>query len=78
LARQEEKIHFVRCLTPQLPITDMRIPGPNELTSNVQVEILRRSIAMDTPGMPVAVSLRLTREEALLMLDGYLRQANAA
>ena len=56
----------------------MRIPGPNELTSNVQVEILRRSIAMDTPGTPVAVSLRLTREEALLMLDGYLRQANAA
>ncbi len=56
----------------------MRIPGPNELTSNVQVEILRRSIAMDTPGAPVAVSLRLTREEALLMLDGYLRQANAA
>ncbi len=56
----------------------MRIPGPNELTSQVQVEILRRSIAMDRPGAPVAVSLRLTREEALLMLDGYLRQANAA
>ncbi|MCH2627286.1 MAG: hypothetical protein MKZ75_04330 [Acidimicrobiales bacterium] len=69
---------IVDCLTPQILITSMRIPGPNELTSHVQVEILRRSIAMDRPGAPVAVSLRLTREEALLMLDGYLRQANAA
>ena len=66
------------CLTPQLLIIAMRIPGPNELTSHVQVEILRRSIAMDTPGASVTVSLRLTREEALMMLDGYLRQANAA
>ncbi|MEC7828274.1 MAG: hypothetical protein VX743_06805 [Actinomycetota bacterium] len=69
---------IVECLTPQILIIAMRIPGPNELTSHVQVEILRRSIAMDTPGAPVAVSLRLTREEALMMLDGYLRQANAA
>ena len=56
----------------------MRIPGPNELTSYVQVEILRRSSAMDKPGVPVTVSLLLTREEALQMLDGYLRHANAA
>ncbi len=33
---------------------------------------------METPGASVTVSLRLTREEALMMLDGYLRQANAA
>ncbi|HAA65655.1 MAG: hypothetical protein CBD32_05455 [Actinobacteria bacterium TMED172] len=56
----------------------MRIPGPNELTSNVQVELLRRSIAMDRPGAAVTLALRLTREEALLMLDGYLRHADAA
>ncbi|MFL2987573.1 MAG: hypothetical protein ACJZ57_10040 [Candidatus Poriferisodalaceae bacterium] len=68
----------VECLTPQLLIIGMRIPGPNELTSHVQVEILRRSIAMERPGASTTVSLRLTREEALMMLDGYLRQANAA
>ena len=66
------------CLTPPTLIMSMDITGINELTSNVQVEILRRSIAMDKARAPVTVSLRLTREEALVMLDGYLRHASAA
>ena len=58
--------------------TVMRIPGPNALTNHVQIELLRRSISMEKPGAEVIVSLRVTREEALQMLDGYLRHANAA
>ena len=58
--------------------TVMRIPGPNDLTHHVQIELLRRSISMEKPGAEVIVSLRVTREEALQMLDGYLRHANAA
>ena len=56
----------------------MRIPGPNDLTNHVQIELLRRSISMENPGAEVIVSLRVTREEALQMLDGYLRHTNAA
>jgi hypothetical protein len=33
---------------------------------------------MENPGVEVIVSLRVTREEALQMLDGYLRHTNAA